>query len=209
MTEPLFPTSYLPPIGYMALLARCGHAAIEFCETFPKQTHRNRAEILTSNGILRLSVPVVRTNGNHTLTRDITVSYAERWNIQAIESAYNATPYFLYLWDGLRDILMSHHDYLTDLNQATLRYLMKTLGIECRVEASDSFSQPGDSITDYRNSFSHKPSSSAVSMPPYYQLWSERHGFCPNLSIIDLIFNIGPSESRRYLSSICHLPPLS
>ena len=233
MNQLLLPTSYLPPLSYVALLLDCPCATIEIHETYPKQTHRNRCEIMTANGIMRLSVPVVRTSGNHTPTSDITVSYAERWNIQhirAIESAYSMTPYFLYLWDDLKAILLRRHDRLIDLNSEIMRYLFTKLNISCQLQYSEDYVPPQQAASnqqlDMRNMFAHNPSSEANPLTQlshksesndserrhssiqafkqlkYYQLWADRLGFCPNLSIIDLLFNIGPAEARKYLSSL-------
>lgn len=230
MNTLLLPTSYMPPLNYVALLLKSSCAIIEIHETFPKQTHRNRCEILTANGIMRLSVPVVRTNGNHTLTQDITVSYAERWNIQhirAIESAYSMTPYFLYLWDDLKAILLKHHDRLIDLNSEIMTYLLSKLSISCQMQYSEEYvtgQQAADSnqLLDLRDIFSHTKSNNplnqpsnpspiphqhlniSTSHPPYYQIWADRHGFCPNLSIIDLLFNLGPAESRNYIKTLAN-----
>ena len=222
MNHLLLPTSYLPPLSYVALLLKSPCATIEIHETYPKQTHRNRCEIMTANGIMRLSVPVVRTSGNHTPTSDITVSYAERWNIQhirAIESAYSMTPYFLYLWDDLKAILLRRHDRLIDLNSEIMRYLFTKLNISCKLQYSEDYVTPQQAASnkqlDMRNMFAHNPSSEANPSNPlthssiqafkqlkYYQLWADRLGFCPNLSIIDLLFNIGPAEAKKYLEQL-------
>lgn len=222
MNQLLLPTAYLPPLSYVALLLKSPCATVEIHETFPKQTHRNRCEILTSNGIMRLSVPVVRSSGNHTPTSDITISYAERWNIQhirTIESAYSMTPYFLYLWDDLKAILLRRHDRLIDLNSEIMRYLFTKLNISCQLQYSEDYVPPQQAANnqqlDMRNMFAHNPSSEANPSNPlthssiqafkqlkYYQLWADRLGFCPNLSIIDLLFNIGPADARKYLSSL-------
>ena len=209
----LLPTSYLPPISYMALLIRQQAATIEICETFPKQTHRNRCEILTSNGVMRLSVPVVRTVGNHTLTKDMEISYAERWNIQhirAIESAYNNAPYFMYLWDGLKNILSQSHQRLIDLNGQIMDYLLQKLSIPCRLEYSGEYVSSQQSAADgqwmdMRDIFAHKAAQVVrlqLATRPYYQVWNDRYDFQPNLSIIDLLFNVGPAESRNYLAAL-------
>lgn len=202
--QPIFATAYLPPIAYFAELAKWDAASVEYMETFPKQTYRNRALIITANGLLPLSVPIVRTNGNHTLTSDIAISYTENWPMKhwrAIEAAYNASPYFLYYKDGLEKIILTHYDRLVDLNRDLLDYLMSKLKICCQICPTEEFAPHGTLENDYRNSFSIKGSYSADQFPEYDQVFEAKIPFQPNLSIIDLLFNLGP-EAKRYLTSI-------
>lgn len=196
--EVLLPTAYLPSVGYFRLMAHYPAAAVELLETYPKQTLRNRASILTANGILRLSVPVVRPYGNHTLTQDIGISYSEPWNIRhwrAITSAYNASPFFLYYRDGLEDVLLRRHERLVDLNGALTRLFVKWLKIECTVRHTDRFTPPERDLCDFR--FQDPPD--RPDAPPYYQVFNTKFAFQRNLSIIDLLFNLGP-ESTEYLN---------
>lgn len=197
---PLFPSLYCPPIAYFTQIAKYESIVIEQYETFPKQTFRNRAIILTANGLLPLSVPAVRTHGNHTMTRDIGISYAEHWNIRhwrAIESAYNASPYFLYYRDGIEQIIMSPHERLIDLNDQILQYCMKKLKIATQVSYSKDF-VPTQSTNDFRQDFSPKHIYDTISFPEYDQVFATRYPFQPNLSILDLLFNMGP-DAKNYL----------
>ena len=202
----LLPTAYCPPIAYFAYIAGHDAIVIEQHETFPKQTYRNRTLIMTANGILPLSVPAVRTNGNHTTTAEIGITYAEHWNIQhwrAIESAYNASPYFLYYRDGLEQILLTQHAQLIDLNQQLLQFFLKKLKIPCAVSYSADYARP-DSIADdcdLRQRFSPKKKETLFEFPAYEQVFSAKFPFTPDLSIIDLLFNLGP-DSKEYISSL-------
>lgn len=183
------PTAYLPSISYMAAIMRYPEIAIEQYDTFPKQTFRNRTVIATGNGLLTLSVPVVRTHGNHTPTHQITISYQEPWNIRhwrAIVSAYSAAPYFLYYRDEFEHILMQKHDKLLDLNEALLRLLIKKLKIQCTLGRTNDFCPTAAPLPDYD------------SFPPYPQVFDTRFPFQPNITILDLLFNLGP-ESKSYL----------
>lgn len=204
MPYPLFPTAYCPPIAYMALLAHYPHASIERCETFPKQTYRNRCEILTGNGPMILSVPAVRTNGNHTLTGDMKITYAEHWNIKhlrAITAAYNASPYFLYYQDGLEKILLQPYEHLIDLNMALLTFLLQKMKIATTIELTNDFVAPQEmDANDFRYTLSPKLPC-PIEIPPYDQVFADRFPFHPNLSSLDLLFNMGP-DSKRYLEQI-------
>jgi len=200
----LLPTSYLPPISYFVLLAQSNEAIIEQYETFPKSTYRNRATILSSNGPLDLSVPIVRTNGNHTMTLDIGISYAENWPIKhwrAIESAYNSSPYFLYYQDGLKKIILSPQKSILQLNSLLLDYLLKKLHINTQLAYSMDYVPQTGATGDYRAYFSPKTAIKEPSLGEYPQVFSTKYPFQPNLSIIDLLFNMGP-DSKSYLLNI-------
>lgn len=205
---PLFSTAYLPSVAYMAALAKYDSIVIEQKETFPKQTFRNRCIIATGNGLQTLSVPVVRPNGNHSRTEEMTISYHEPWNIQhwrAIVTAYNAAPYFLYYRDSLEKILLQPHTRLLDLNHNLLQYCLKKLKINCDIHYSDNFITPDSPSSP--NNYTHLTSKHyepAAPLPPYSQVFDSRFDFQPNLSVIDLLFNLGP-EAKDYLQQI---PPL-
>lgn len=201
---PLFPTAYLPSVSYMAYMATYNTVAIEQHETFPKQTFRNRAAIATGNGLQLLTVPVVRPQGNHSRTEEMEISYGEPWNIRhwrAIVTAYNTSPFFLYYRDELEEILMAHHEHLIDLNYNLLRYLLKKLKIECTPLPTHDYLPPTDITTDYRYTLVSKKNMSPCPLPPYSQVFDTRIGFLPNLSCIDLLFNLGP-EAGMYLKCV-------
>lgn len=196
---PTLSTAYLPSTLYMAHLCRSGEVAIEMCETFPKQTFRNRAVIATGNGPLVLTVPVVRTHGNHTLTRDIGISYQEPWNVRhwrAIVSAYNAAPYFLYYRDELEAILMRRYERLVELNEALTGYLVRKMKMDCTLSCTEEFFPPADG--DPRVEVTAKHPKSDWQFPAYSQVFDTLYGFMPNVSAIDLLFNVGP-EAKKFL----------
>lgn len=200
----LFATAYFGPISYYAELIHHEKPIIEQMDTFPKQTYRNRAIILTANGKLPLSVPVVRTNGNHTLTRDIEISYRENWNIQhwkTIETAYNSSPYFLYYKDGIENILMTQYTRLIDLNYDLQTFILQKLKINLDCAHSTEFTTPGTILEDYRYQFSVKETCTTYECPEYEQVFSTKFQFQPDLSIMDLLFNLGP-DAKRYLLNI-------
>lgn len=202
--KPLISTAYLPTVRYMSVVAKYGAATIEQYETFPKQTFRNRTTIATGNGLMMLNVPVSRPSGNHSTTAEMVVSYHEPWNIRhwrAIASAYNAAPYFLYYKDELEEILMHRYEHLLQLNEALLNYLLKKLKITCQLEYTQSFIKEAASYIDLRESLTTKKDDPSITYPHYSQVFESRHGFLPNLSVVDLLFNLGP-EAKSYLLSI-------
>jgi len=210
----LFPTAYLPSVYYMACLSHYDSIAIEVKETFPKQTYRNRAIIATGNGLQVLTVPVVRPNGNHTHTDEMGISYQEPWHIRhwrAIVSAYSAAPYFLYYRDGLEKILMQPHQHLVELNDALLQYLLKKLKVNCSITYTEDYlpvasTAPSEWGTDspnpdFRTTLCAKHAQAPFGLTPYSQVFDTRFGFQPNLTVLDLLFNMGP-ESKAYLQKV-------
>lgn len=198
---PIFPTAYLPSIAYMATLMHYENVIIEQYETFPKQTIRNRAIIITAQGKMPLVVPAIRTNGNHTTTKDIEISYAENWNIQhwrSIETAYNSSPYFLYYKDGIEKIIMAPHRTLLELNTELTQHILKKLKIQCEITLSKDFTKPTSTEEDFRAKFSIKKPCELYSYPIYDQVFGDKLPFYPDTSIIDLIFNLGP-DAKHYL----------
>ena len=201
----LFSTAYFPPISYVAAMLDKPVVLVEQYETFPKQTYRNRAVVATANGLLPLSVPVIRTNGNHTYTKDMDICYNENWaakHWRAIESAYNSSPYFLYYKDDVEAILNKKHRTLLELNMDILAFVFKKLKVAKDIILSTDFVTANDDadIEDYRNRFSPK-NKEIIQLSPYDQVFEDRFGFVPNLSILDLLFNMGP-DSLGYLKEV-------
>jgi hypothetical protein len=177
---------------------------IEQFETYKKQTYRNRCNIYTEKGIMALSIPVNKPNGNSTKTKDIELSNDEYWPInhwKAICSAYQSSPFFLYYQDELQEIFLKKHEKLINFNTELINKLIELIDIEVKISFTDDFVKPDNLENDFRFSISPKAESKIQSFPNYVQVFTDRHGFIKNLSIIDLLFNMGP-ETRSYLNKI-------
>ncbi len=197
----VFSTAYLPPIAWVAtLLQQTGPLLIEAKETFPKQTYRNRMEIMTAGGVRTLTVPVIKEN--HSRTEEVAIDYKERWNVihlRTLAAAYSASPYFLYYKDDLEALLTPHYERLMDLNDALLKWVLRMLKTECPLRRTEDYRKEYE--LDFRNVFSPKIPYPTEGMESYYQVFSDRVPFTPNLSIIDLLMNLGP-EATDYLKKI-------
>ena len=132
------------------------------------------------------------------------ICYNENWALKhwrAIESAYNSSPYFLYYKDEVEAILNEQHAALIDLNMDILTFVFKKLKVKKEVILSDDYiSQIGEGTIDYRNHFSPK-NKELLSLPEYDQVFEDRCGFQSDISILDLIFNLGP-DSLGYLKEV-------
>jgi len=199
----LLPTVYLPPIEYFAYLVNSDETQIEIQETYPKQTYRNRCKIITANGTLSLSIPVTKIHGNNTRTKDIQISYIEDWqknHWRAIESAYNASPFFMYFKDELQEFYKANYQSLAEFNFSLLKQLLNFMGYKKEITFTEEYTKKTNKIIDLRSNFNPKKESSFL-CPKYFQVFENKHGFQNNLSIIDLLFNEGPN-TLNYLTEI-------
>ena len=198
----LLSSAYLPPIDYFRCLVAGNDHLIEAHETYAKQSYRNRCYIYSANGKQPLIIPVIKVNGAQTKTKDIAISYKEKWQInhwRAITSAYNSSPFFLFYQDELRPFYQRNIPLLMDFNQLLLNKLLEMTGITATIRFTESYKKTHKNIIDKRAVFDPKRENSFF-YNPYVQVFSNKSGFLPGLSIIDLLFNLGP-ETRSYLTT--------
>lgn len=196
MSEILFSTAYLPPIEFFKNMMEHNHIIIEQYETYPKQTYRNRCEILSANGKLSLTIPVIKINGNHTLTKDVEISYSTNWqkiHWRAIESAYNNSPFFIYYSDLFYPFYEKKNKYLIDYNNELLELILKILKVNTKFSLSAKYEKQPIQTIDLRDTI--HPKKNIVTLEKKYQAYNQvfldKFGFISNLSIIDLLFNEG------------------
>ncbi|HWY37386.1 MAG TPA: WbqC family protein [Bacteroidia bacterium] len=195
----LLSTAYLPPVEYFQKIISSKTVFIEKHEHFVKQTYRNRCHIYGANGIQALSIPLV--NGHEkTIISEKKIAYAENWQQQhwrSIESAYRNSPYFIYYEDELRFFYKEKFDLLLEYNTEILKVLLKLLKLNVEIDFTETFERK--SGNDFREAISPKNKIELAEFNPYSQVFSEKYGFKPNLSIIDLIFNKGP-DTKEFLT---------
>ena len=195
----LLSTAYLPPISWVEEALNADKVFIEAHETYPKQTYRNRCRLITANGIIPLSVPVARLSGTKPLTKDIEIFYNEPWqrlHWRTIDAAYSNSPFFLYYKDDLQPFFEKKFRFLLDFNNALCDKVFELLGLKYTVELTTTFDLSPEGVKDFRNAFSPKKEVVTDNFASYHQVFEERHGFIPDLSIIDLLFNEGPAASE-------------
>lgn len=197
----LLPIFYLPPISWFSVFLNPeNEITFEQFENFPKQTYRNRAIIYGANGKLPLIIPIKHT-GKREL-KDIQISYVEDWqkiHWKSIKTAYQSTPYFEYYEDKLKAIFDEKIDSLLEFNLKTLKIVLDILKTEKEFTLTEEYFKNPE-LENYREKFSAK-TESETEMAQYYQSFSDKNGFIKDLSILDLICNIGP-ESLTYLKNI-------
>ncbi len=194
------PTAYLAPISYYrALFATCRDAihgvSIEAWESFPKQTLRNRCHIAGANGVQTLSIPVCKSESKQ-YTKDVQISYQAAWQHQhwhALRSAYEHTPFFTYYADYFRPFYEQKYTYLLDFNMGLHEVVMALLrNQEPRAKSQDVL------ITETWSGDKQLDRHFDGTVKPYHQIFADKHGFQDNLSIVDLLFNMG-NEALDYV----------
>ncbi len=191
-------TAYLAPIQYYSKLINYPSCIIEHFEHFTKQTYRSRCDIYTPNGIKTLSVPLVKRDHRQAV-KDLKISYDYDWqklHWRTLESSYRRSPFFEYFEDDLYPLYHDKkHDFLIDLNEELQQEILILLKRKPNYSFSNEYHKTYTDADDYREIISPKESLNSDSLfePKIYsQVFETRHGFIPNLSIIDLLFNQGP-----------------
>lgn len=198
-------SAYLAPVQYYAHLYAADRIVEDRYEHYTKQTYRNRCYIATPDGPQPLTIPVVRNGATHTPTRDIRISDHGNWrhlHWNALVSAYEGSPYFEYYADDFRPLYEHTFDFLVDFNEALQQKVLELLSLDRPVEQSAAYvAELPEGALDLRTAIQPKApqgQDTRFVAEPYYQVFKERTGFLPNLSIVDLLFNMGP-ESRMVL----------
>ena len=199
-------TAYLAPVDYYRCLVEFDRIVVEQYCNYVKQTYRNRCAIASANGLQVLSIPVERTDSPKCLTKDIRISSHDNWrhlHWNAIVSAYNSTPFFEYYEADFRPFYEREYKFLFDFNEALRELICGLIDIEPKVCYSSSFGVSEELIgssleqqdqlsNDFREIIHPKKTPLHPGFKPYYQVFDAKFGFQPNLSIIDLLFNMGP-----------------
>lgn len=191
----LLSTTYFGPVQWFQKLNRAGEAWIERQETFQKQTYRNRCLIATTQGVQALTVPVDRSSAVQ--IKDVRISDHGDWrrlHWNALQSAYGESPFFEYYEDDLRPFFERRWTFLLDFNEEIRQKVCELIDIRPSVRYTDNYAK--NVSHDYRDAIQPKhPAPDADFQPrPYYQVYRQKHGFLPNLSILDLLLNMGPES---------------
>lgn len=196
----LLSTAYLPPAEYFSLIRESDGFLIESQENYVKQSYRNRCCILSAHGPHQLTVPVFDGSIHKVHIRDTRIDYSKRWqqvHLRALMASYRSSPFYQFYFEEIERVILQNHTYLLDLNEALLNSILEMLRIDMPIRYTEVFEPCNAEAYDFRYSISPKKPSE-YKQKSYLQVFDPEQGFIPNLSIVDLIFNLGP-EACSYL----------
>lgn len=188
----LLSSAYLPDLTYLSKVLNVDTIYIEQYEHFVKQTHRNRCDILTSNGKLTLSIPLLKSSEKELICNK-RISYAENWQQQhwrSITSAYKSSPYFEFFEDEFNPFYNTKYDLLIDFNTQLLQTVLHILRIKKDIQFTNEFILNPIDCIDLRE-HSHSLLNQSINQTPYYQVFADKLGFIPQVSCLDALFNVG------------------
>jgi hypothetical protein len=193
-------TAYLPPIPYFSFILRGGNILTEQMESYRKQSYRNRCHIYSANGLLSLNIPVVRHHQGPLPIKEARIDYSYDWQIRhwrAIVSSYKSSAYFDYYADDFAPFYHNRREtYLLDFNMALMEILLDLISIRQKITLTDTYiARYSSDYLDLREVIDPKKVMPETNCGQYHQVFAHKFGFIGNLSVIDLLFNEGPSSS--------------
>jgi WbqC-like protein family len=195
MSKILIETQYFPPIAYFSTLVKADSVVLEACEHFQKGSFRNRCIIATSMGVHTLSVPLKKGKNSQQAIREVAISYDAPWqkqHWQALKTAYGSAPFWEHYSPIFEKFFSQKYLFLCDLNLDILETILKILKLNnsITITFSSDYERPNtEGVYDFRNTIT--PKNNDFEAKKYAQVFEDRNGFLPNLSILDLVFCCG------------------
>jgi hypothetical protein len=192
------PLCLFPSAHWLVMAGR--EVFINPSEIYLKQTFRNRYEILSVNGKMGLTVPVEGQKGVKTAFKDIRIA-GHSWckqHVSTLRSSYGRAAYYEHYFEQLETCLKRQHSFLLDLNLEALEWV-KLCGLPMEVKLTDDSWQYREGDGTYL----WEPGQSWPQLPPYPQVFSDRHAFMSGLSVIDIVMNKGPRTSE-YIEQVAN-----
>lgn len=196
---------YFGTVNYYKILFEFKYIEFEEYERYQKGSYRNRTSIPGANGLINLSVPLQNGRDQRSLFKDIKIAYKENWVLQhtrALDACYKRAPFYEYYRDSLFTILASQEEYLIHLDKNLMQWVLKMMKAQLEISYSSSYQvHVEEGVRDARNVFLPNQKIALNDVVKYAQVFEDRNGFQPNMSILDLLFCCGPSATGLFLSN--------
>jgi hypothetical protein len=192
---------YFPSVNLYKNLYKFSNIVFDQYESYQKMGFRNRCQLAGAQGVVNLSVPLVRGRGQKTLVRDVRVSHRQPWQAQhwkTIVSCYSRSPWFDHYRDGLEGLYRRQFDFLLDWDLACFNWSVQVMGLAIPVGLTEKWERdyPASEAVDWRGRLRPKDREAVDRPVRYRQVFEERTGFIPNLSILDLLFCEGKNAKE-------------
>ena len=195
-------SAYLAPIKYYTKLYSANRVLVARYDHYIKQTYRNRCVIVGANGTLSLTIPTEKEDHPKVLMKDVRISDHGNWrhvHWNALVSAYRNIPFFEYYADDFQGFYEKKYSFLWDFNEALCDVVCSLIDLHPDMAGTDEYqTELSDDVQDFRDVIhpkkDYKEADPSFCPLPYYQVFKEKFGFIPNLSIVDLLFNMGPES---------------
>ena len=200
--------TYFPSIAHFVAIANTDELVFETDDNFLKQTYRNRAYVYGANGKLTLNIPVIHSQKNRQKYRDVKIFNEEKWQSlhwKSLLSAYRTSPFFEYYEDELQPLFEMKTDFILDFNLKCFETITECLQLDVNTSKTETYQEAPADTNDFRF-LVHAKKEQPQNFETYTQVFSNKHGFIPNLSILDLLFNEGPN-ALNYLESQTIITP--
>ncbi len=194
--------TYFPSIAHFVAMLKADNVFFEVEDNFVKQTFRNRTYIYGANGKQTLNIPVIYSQKNRQQYKDVKIFNEEKWQSnhwKSLLSAYRASPFFEYYEDELQPLFTKKTDFILDYNLKCFEVISECLQLDINISKTSTFEKTPEDKADFRFLVNAKQEQSH-DFEPYTQVFSNKHGFINNLSILDVLFNEG-SNTLNYLES--------
>ncbi|MEK9604606.1 MAG: WbqC family protein [Flavobacteriaceae bacterium] len=187
--------AYLPNIQFMSWIIMQKKVAFVTHNTYQKQTFRNRTEIYGANGKLKLSIPIVhKKDKSHQIDKEVKIHYGNGWqkdHWKSLEASYRSSPFFEFYEDDFHPFYHQKFDKLMQFNLALIEKILSLIEADIQILNDEKEVEEFSNLIIAKNQSEQKT-------PSYRQVFESKHGFIHNLSILDLLFNLGP-QSLDYL----------
>lgn len=201
MSQAVFSLAYFGPIHYYRSLVKYNSIWLEASENYQKQSYRNRQYIYGANGKLMLNIPVKHSRSQKRLKyQDSQIENDFKWqalHFKSLASAYRTSPYFEFYEADIKPLYSKTYTNIFNFNRDCFEFIINMLSLDLSYATTNEYIQDYRKIDDNRALVNAK-NKQAIFSKPYHQVFDDKCGFIPNLSILDLLFNLGP-ESLSYL----------